>query len=307
MFKKMNKKVKNFIFINIGVMGLALSFSFFLSPFDLVTGGVGGIAINILNILERFGIVIDASSRTIVESAIMMGVNLLLLFISLFLIGKEFFFKTLYCTVAYPIYSFLFGELARIVKFTELLPVENNNIGGMLIIVLFSALLSGVSIGIAIKYGASTGGIDIVEQVMFKYFNVPYSTTLFVCDGITIIIASILSMNLLPICYGAIYVWLMGKLIDSVVFGGFRSYSVSIITSKPDIIKAYILENINRGLTIVEAVGGYTGNDLKMIICVMTSSEVSEIRGNIKSLDENAFMYITQTSEVSGIGFTKDR
>jgi uncharacterized membrane-anchored protein YitT (DUF2179 family) len=307
MFKKMNKKVKNFIFINIGVMGLALSFSFFLSPFDLVTGGIGGIAINILNILERFGIVIDASNRTIVESAIMMGVNLLLLFISLFLIGKEFFFKTLYCTVAYPIYSFLFGELARIVKFTELLPVENNNIGGMLIIVLFSALLSGVSIGIAIKYGASTGGIDIVEQVMFKYFNVPYSTTLFVCDGITIIIASILSMNLLPICYGAIYVWLMGKLIDSVVFGGFRSYSVSIITSKPDIIKAYILENINRGLTIVEAVGGYTGNDLKMIICVMTSSEVSEIRGNIKSLDENAFMYITQTSEVSGIGFTKDR
>jgi uncharacterized membrane-anchored protein YitT (DUF2179 family) len=307
MFKKMNKKVKNFIFINIGVMGLALSFSFFLSPFDLVTGGIGGIAINILNILERFGIVIDASSRTIVESAIMMGVNLLLLFISLFLIGKEFFFKTLYCTVAYPIYSFLFGELARIVKFTELLPVESTNIGGMLIIVLFSALLSGVSIGIAIKYGASTGGIDIVEQVMFKYFNVPYSTTLFVCDGITIIIASILSMNLLPICYGAIYVWLMGKLIDSVVFGGFRSYSVSIITSKPDIIKAYILENINRGLTIVEAVGGYTGNDLKMIICVMTSSEVSEIRGNIKSLDENAFMYITQTSEVSGIGFTKDR
>lgn len=307
MFKKMNKKVKNFIFINIGVMGLALSFSFFLSPFDLVTGGIGGIAINILNILERFGIVIDASNRTIVESGIMMGVNLLLLFISLFFIGKEFFFKTLYCTVAYPIYSFLFGELARIVKFTELLPVENNNIGGMLIIVLFSALLSGVSIGIAIKYGASTGGIDIVEQVMFKYFNVPYSTTLFVCDGITIIIASILSMNLLPICYGAIYVWLMGKLIDSVVFGGFRSYSVSIITSKPDIIKAYILENINRGLTIVEAVGGYTGNDLKMIICVMTSSEVSEIRGNIKSLDENAFMYITQTSEVSGIGFTKDR
>lgn len=307
MFKKMNKKVKNFIFINICVMGLALSFSFFLSPFDLVTGGIGGIAINILNILERVGIVIDASSRTIVESAIMMGVNLLLLFISLFLIGKEFFFKTLYCTVAYPIYSFLFGELARIVKFTELLHVESNNIGGMLIIVLFSALLSGVSIGIAIKYGASTGGIDIVEQVMFKYFNVPYSTTLFVCDGITIIIASILSMNLLPICYGAIYVWLMGKLIDSVVFGGFRSYSVSIITSKPDIIKAYILENINRGLTIVEAVGGYTGNDLKMIICVMTSSEVSEIRGNIKSLDENAFMYITQTSEVSGIGFTKDR
>lgn len=307
MFKNMNKKLKNFIFINIGVMGLALSFSFFLSPFGLVTGGIGGIAINVINILERFNIEISEAYHTIIESIIMMGINILLLFLSLLLIGKEFFFKTLYCAIAYPIYTFLFGELATLVKFTELLPINASDIGGMLIIVLFSALLSGVSIGIAIKYGASTGGIDIIEKIMLKYFNVPYSVTLFVCDGITIVTASILSTNLLPICYGAIYMWLMGKLIDSVVFGGFRSYSVSIITSKPDIIKTFILENVNRGLTIVEAEGGYTGKDLKMIICVMTSSEVSLVRGNIKNLDDNAFMYISQTSEVSGIGFTKER
>ena len=307
MFNKMNKKLKNFIFINIGVMGLALSFSFFLSPFGLVTGGIGGIAINVINILDRFGIEISESYHTIIESVIMMSINVILLILAFFLIGKEFFFKTLYCAVAYPIYTFLFGELAALVKFKELLPIDGSNIGGMLIIVLFSALLSGVSIGIAIKYGASSGGIDIIEKIMLKYFNVPYSITLFVCDGITIIIASILSKNLLPICYGAIYMWLMGKLIDSVVFGGFRSYSVSIITSKPEVIKTFIIENVNRGLTVVEATGGYTGNDLKMIICVMTSSEVSYIRGNIKSLDDNAFMYITQTSEVSGMGFTKER
>ncbi len=307
MFKKMNKKLKNFIFINIGVMGLALSFSFFLSPFGLVTGGIGGIAINVINILGKFNIEINSSYHTIIESVIMMVINIVLLILALLLIGKEFFFKTLYCSIAYPIYTFLFGELATLVQFTELLPINSSDIGGMLIIVLFSALLSGVSIGIAIKYGASTGGIDIIEKIMLKYFNIPYSVTLFVCDGITIVAASILSTNLLPICYGAIYMWLMGKLIDSVVFGGFRSYSVSIITSKPDIIKTFILENVNRGLTIVEAEGGYTGKDLKMIICVMTSSEVSLVRGNIKNLDDNAFMYISQTSEVSGIGFTKER
>lgn len=307
MLKNINKKIKNFIFINIGVMGLALSFSFFLSPYELVTGGIGGIAINVINILAKFGVVITESNQIFVESGIMMGVNIILLILAFFLIGKDFFLKTLYCAIAYPIYSFLFGELANLIKFKELLSIDGSDIGGMLIIVLFSALLSGVSIGIAIKYGASTGGIDIIEKIMLKYFNVPYSVTLFVCDGITIVIASILFSNLLPICYGAIYVWLMGKLIDSVVFGGFRSYSVSIITAKPDIIKKFILEHVNRGLTIVEAVGGYTGNDLKMIICVMTSSEVSFIRGNIKLLDENAFMYISQTSEVSGMGFTKER
>ena len=307
MFKKFNKKIKNFLFINIGVMGLALSFSFFLSPFGLVTGGIGGIAINVINILEKCGIIIPDNYHTIIESGIMMGVNAILLVLALLLIGKDFFFKTLYCSIAYPIYTLLFGKLATLVKFTELLPIDNNNIGGMLIIVLFSALLSGVSIGLSIKYGASTGGIDIVEKIFLKYFNIPYSVTLFICDGITIVTASVISMNLLPVCYGAIYIWLMGRLIDSVVFGGFRSYSVTIITSKPEVIKSFILKHVNRGLTIVDAEGGYTGNDLKMIICVMTSGEVSLIRGNLKSLDEAAFMYISQTSEVSGIGFTKDR
>ena len=307
MLKKMNKKFKNFIFINIGVIGLAFAFSFFLSPYNLVVGGIGGIAINFVNILTNFNIEINSEYYSLIESGIMMGINVILLILAFFLIGKEFFLKTLYCAIAYPIFTFLFGKLAEIVKFTEILPIETTNIGGMLIIVLFSALLSGVCIGIAIKYGASTGGIDIIEKIMLKYFHIPYSVTLFVCDGITILIASILSKNLLPVCYGAIYIWLMGRLIDSVVFGGFRSYSVTIISSKPLVIKDFILQHVNRGLTIVDAEGGYTGKDLKMLICVMTSSEVSLIRGNLKSLDDEAFMYISQTSEVSGIGFTKDR
>ena len=302
-----NRKLKSFIFINVGLIGLALSFSFFLSPYGLVTGGIGGIAINVINILKKFGVEISDAQYPLIEFIIMESVNVSLLIVSLFLVGKEFFFKTLYCSVAYPVYAYLFGELADLVKFTELLPIESDNIGGMLIIVLFSALLSGVSIGLALKYGASTGGIDIIEKIMLKYFNVPYSVTLFVCDGITIVIASFLAINLLPIFYGAIYMYLMGRLIDSVVFGGFRSYSVTIITSKCEEVKNFILMNVNRGLTIVDAEGGYTGKDLKMIICIMTSNEVSNIRGNIKLLDENAFMYITQTSEVSGIGFTKDR
>ena len=86
MLKNINKKIKNFIFINIGVMGLALSFSFFLSPYELVTGGIGGIAINVINILAKFGVVITESNQTFVESGIMMGVNIILLILAFFLI-----------------------------------------------------------------------------------------------------------------------------------------------------------------------------------------------------------------------------
>lgn len=303
-----NKKIKDFIFINIGVMGLALSFSFLLSPFELVTGGMGGIAINVLNILEKwFKISINPDMVSLFESIIILSLNGLLLLISLFLIGKEFFFKTLYCSIAYPVFVGLFGMLYKVIDFGSLLPVDTSNIGNIFVIVLFSSILSGVSIGLAIKHGASTGGVDIIEQINLKYFNIPYSTTLLIVDGIIVLVASILTTNVYPILYGIIYIYISGHLIDSVVFGGFQSYNVSIITSRSEMVKKIIIENINRGLTVVDAVGGYTGQDLKMIVCVMSSSEVSKLRGKIKEIDQNAFLFVTRTQEVSGIGFTKER
>lgn len=303
-----NKKIKDFIFINIGVMGLALSFSFLLSPFELVTGGMGGIAINVLNILEKwFKISINPDMVSLFESIIILSLNSLLLLISLFLIGKEFFFKTLYCSIAYPVFVGLFGMLYKVIDFGSLLPVDTSNIGNIFVIVLFSSILSGVSIGLAIKHGASTGGVDIIEQINLKYFNIPYSTTLLMVDGIIVLVASILTTNVYPILYGIIYIYISGHLIDSVVFGGFQSYNVSIITSRSEMVKKIIIENINRGLTVVDAVGGYTGQDLKMIVCVMSSSEVSKLRGKIKEIDQDAFLFVTRTQEVSGIGFTKER
>ena len=120
-------------------------------------------------------------------------------------------------------------------------------------------------------------------------------------------VAAILSKNVYPILYGIIYIYLSGNLIDSVVSGGFKSYNVSIITNETEKVRQGILEHIDRGLTIVEAVGGYTNENRQMIICVMSSAEVNKMRGIIKELDEHAFMFVTRTSEVSGVGFTKDR
>ncbi len=308
----MKKKIKNFLWINLGVMGLALSFSFFLSANGLVTGGIGGLAINVLGIIERIsGKSLDYDHYNLYNSLIILGVNVTLLIISYFLIGKSFFFKTLYCSIAYPVFTFLFGKLYDIVNFSELLPVGNiydiSGVGSTLIVILFSSMLSGVSIGLAIKHGASTGGVDVIEQINLKYFNIPYSVTLFAVDGLIVLVAAILSKNVYPILYGIIYIYLSGNLIDSVVFGGFKSYNVSIITNETEKVRQGILEHIDRGLTIVEAVGGYTNENRQMIICVMSSAEVNKMRGIIKELDEHAFMFVTRTSEVSGVGFTKDR
>ncbi len=309
----MKKQLKKFLWINLGVMGLALSFSFFLSANGLVTGGIGGLAINILEIIERVsGNTFGYDHYNLYNSLIILGINVILLILAYFLIGKSFFFKTLYCSVAYPIFTFIFGKVYELIKFDELLPVAEDiysihGVGSVLIVILFSSLLSGVSIGLAIKHGASTGGVDIIEQINLKYFHIPYSITLFAVDGVIVLIAAILAGSFYPILYGIIYIFLSGSLIDSVVFGGFKSYNVSIITNNIDIIKPVILINIRRGLTVIDAIGGYTNENRKMIICVMTSAEVNKMRGIIKELDEEAFMFVTRTSEVNGIGFTKER
>lgn len=308
----MKKKIKNFIWINLGVMGLALSFSFFLSANGLVTGGIGGLAINILTIIEKIsGKALDYNHYNLYNALIILGINLILLIMAYFLIGKSFFFKTLYCSVTYPIFTFLFGKLYDLINFSQLLPVGDiydiNGVGSTLIVILFSSILSGVSIGLAIKHGASTGGVDVIEQINLKYFHIPYSVTLFIVDGLIVMLAAILAKNMYSILYGIIYIYLSGNLIDSVVFGGFKSFNVSIVTNEVEKVRQGILEQINRGLTIIEAVGGYTNQNHQMIICIMSSAEVNKMRGIIKELDQNAFMFVTRTSEVSGIGFTKER
>lgn len=303
-----NQKAISFIKINLGLIGLAAAFSFLLTPYNLVTGGVGGMGLNLQYFLKNFtDLNITPALGNLIVSSFILAFNVILLTLAYFLVGKDFCLKTLYCALIYPVYVWFFGKIYDWTSFSSLLVIDPTNIGECAVIVLFAAIIGGYSVGISIKYGASTGGVDIIEKIAYVKFHISYSTTLFVVDGSTVVIASILMKNISPILYGVLYIYIFGRIIDAVVFGGFNVCSVNIVTNVPEKVKELIFKNVDRGLTEISACGGYTGQPTKLIVCIMSKNEVGKMRSLICTVDPKAFMYVNRASEVSGLGFTKER
>ena len=248
---------------------------------------------------------------------------MLLLVISLFAIGKDFFVKTLYASIIYPVYVFIWEKIIEALgdNFISLSAISNEiqttlNLsdtaikiimaGGYLLFIMFGAVLAGTGLGLALKKDASTGGVDIIQIILLKYLKIPFSVSLFIIDGSIVLSAALYFGDILTIFYGIAFIYISGTVLDSVAFNGFRSRSVSIITRKSTAVKEKIYEVLSRGVTEVYARGGYSEVDCKMLICVMSNSEFYKIKPLILEIDPSAFIYVNKASEVHGEGFTYD-
>ena len=289
------KLFKEYAYITLGVFLVALSFSFFLDPYDLVIGGVSGIAI----ILEQY---MDTS-------LVILLINGALLVLGLFLLGKDFFVKTAYGSLMFPIIIYplnlLYGVLVEM-NHGELL-ISNEE---MLLITLFGALIMGLGLGIAIKHGGTTGGTEIAQNICYKYFRMPYSLSLFLFDGIIVLIGFLAlkspegKYQFTFLLYAIIFIYISGLVTDQIVFRGFNKRAVYIISEQNDAIKKRILEDFERGVTQVQVVGGYTGKDRSKLVCVLSTSQFYKLKMIINDIDPKAFYYVVRASEVGGEGFT---
>lgn len=289
------KFFKEYAYITLGVFLVALSFSFFLDPYDLVIGGVSGIAI----ILEQY---MDTS-------LVILLINGALLVLGLFLLGKDFFVKTAYGSLMFPIIIYplnlLYGVLVEM-NHGELL-ISNEE---MLLITLFGALIMGLGLGIAIKHGGTTGGTEIAQNICYKYFRMPYSLSLFLFDGIIVLIGFLAlkspegKYQFTFLLYAIIFIYISGLVTDQIVFRGFNKRAVYIISEQNDAIKKRILEDFERGVTQVQVVGGYTGKDRSKLVCVLSTSQFYKLKMIINDIDPKAFYYVVRASEVGGEGFT---
>ena len=291
------RKLKDFISINIGVLLSSIAFVFVMEPNHAVYGGVQGISI-IMNHL------IPGIDRT---SYYLLILNGLFLILGLFFVGKDFFFKTLYCSVAGFVYAWLLEWFLtpEVINVSVELFQENG-----LLVVFFSAVLMGSGLGLALKAGASTGGVDILQAMFYKYFKIPYGKSLIIIDGTIVLIGSILlhtnTAMVENILYALVMIIVSGSVMDAIVFSGFNVRAMYVITKEPDKVKAYILEKLSRGVTEIKATGGYTGEDRKMLLCVLSSREYYVLKDIIQTIDETAFIYATRASEVHGEGFSYD-
>ena len=249
----------------LGVLIVAIAYNLFLLPAKVVYG-VGGLGI-IFNSLFK----IDPSLVILVSSVI-------LLFLSLILLGKEETKKTVIGSLLYPVFVKLTSSVGQIVDLSNTDP---------LLIVLFGAVISGFGLGLIFKAGFTTGGTDILNQIVSKYFKMSMGNSMFFTDGI-IILSSVFVFGWTKIMYSIISLYIISIMTDKVILGISNSKAFYIITDHEEEVKKFVLKHLSHGVTILDAKGGFTGQNQKVIMCIIPTKEYFIAKEGIHEIDSNA-------------------
>lgn len=270
-------RLKRWVEFLLGVLIVAIAYNLFLLPAKVVYG-VGGLGI-IFNSLFK----IDPSLVILVSSVI-------LLFLSLILLGKEETKKTVIGSLLYPVFVKLTSSVGQIVDLSNTDP---------LLIVLFGAVISGFGLGLIFKAGFTTGGTDILNQIVSKYFKMSMGNSMFFTDGI-IILSSVFVFGWTKIMYSIISLYIISIMTDKVILGISNSKAFYIITDHEEEVKKFVLKHLSHGVTILDAKGGFTGQNQKVIMCIIPTKEYFIAKEGIHEIDSNAFFVVTDAYEVSG-------
>lgn len=272
-----------------GIILMNFGFYFFLLPTELVTGGVTGIAV----ILNTFGISPSLS---------ILALNIVCLLFGLFTMGKQFFLKTIMGSLFSPV----------VIVLLELLNVDPQIIlnqlteSKLLVSSLLGALGIGFGLGIVFRNGGSTGGVDILQNVMHKKNHLSYNIAFLLTDGIIVLVGLLFFKNIENFLFSVGVVILSGLIIDNISILGRAGQTLFIVTEKEEAVKQAIFKELDRGTTIIDAKGGYSGKDKKLVICVTSKRELNLIRAVVDKADPDAFTFIAQTKEAVGRGFSRD-
>ena len=253
----------------------------FLLPSGLPTGGTTGIAL-LVNRLTGLSV-----------SMFVLGFNIVMLVVGFIFLGKKFAFTTIVSTFTYPICLELFGQIFANVHFTDDIWLNT----------IFSGLGIGVGLGIVIRMGASTGGMDIPPLILNKYFKIPVSVSLNAFD-ICILLGQAILIPPEMLLYGVILVITYTTVLNKVLLLGGSKMEVKIISRNPEPIRQAIIGHLDRGLTILRAEGGYSQEDRQVLLVVVSNRELHQLERIVKNIDPESFVIVSEVREVSGRGFS---
>ena len=264
-------------FFLLGLLLMSISFNVFILPNDIVYG-VGGLGVIFYRTMG-----IDPSLVIFIGSAA-------LLVLSYLLLGWDKTRNSIIGSLLYPVFVKLTGPLSGYLDFgaTE-----------AIVTVICGSVLTGFGLGLVFRSGFTTGGTDILNQIFSKYFKVSIGKAMIFTDGVIITIA-LFVFGFQKFIYSIINMYLIGVMTDKVILGISESKSFYIITEHETDIKKYIMNNLSHGVTVLDARGGYTGNVLKVIMCIIPTKEYFKAKEGIKAIDPNAFFLVTDAYEVSG-------
>lgn len=278
------ESVANYIQIVVGCFFLAVSFNTLLNGNHIVSGGLPGLS----TLLQ---------SRLHIEPALtQVAINIPLFFLGIRLLGGRFGAKTLIGILLLPLFVF----------FTRGLPLMTHN---LLLASLYGGIGCGIGVGLLFRGGGSVGGTSLAAQLLSRRTGIGLGTALLLCDGLIIAAAS-LSFGPEQAMYGMITLFVTKRTIDAVQSGLSSSKLAHIIARTPEGVEAIqraIIEDIDRGLTILNAKGGFTGQERPVLLVVVSQSEVSRLKAVVHAADPSAFLVLSDVAEVLGQGFKQYR
>lgn len=275
------RKIKNTLLVLLGNIIYACTVKFFLLPSGLMTGGTTGIALAV-NYWTGLSV-----------SLFVLLFNVAMLIIGWIVFGRAFAFSTILSTFAYPVFlsalNFIFGD----VVITD----------DVLMNMVFSGLGIGIALGTVIRTGASTGGMDIPPLMLQKYFKIPVSVSMYIFDFIILLLQAI-THTADEVLYGIVLVLIYTMALDKMIMIGTTKTELKIVSCKSEEIRQAILEQMDRGVTMLEGEGGYLRKPTQIVLSVISNREVPKIEKIIHEIDPESFLIISRVSEVRGRGFT---
>ncbi|MBD8033885.1 MULTISPECIES: YitT family protein [Solibacillus] len=271
--------IKEYLFVIIGAAVIAFGFNVFLFPNQVASGGVSGIS-TILH--GMFG-----WNAGIVQYAF----NIPLFIAGVIVLGKKFGIKSFIGTIALPFFVILTASWDA----WTLNPLLGSIFGGIVV---------GLGIGLVFKGNASTGGTDLLAQIITKFTGLTLGTSVLFIDGVIAVSAAIV-FDLEKGLYALIGLYVTTKTIDIVQLGFSQSKMVYIITRKETEVRDAIYKEVNRGITKLPAYGGYTGEERPVLMVVVYQTEFTKLKQVLKAVDPEAFVIVSDAYEVLGEGFKK--
>lgn len=275
------RKLLSVVFVLLGNILYAATVQLFLIPADLMTGGTTGIA---LAVSKLTGISV---------SGFVLAFNIGMLILGWLALGKSFAVTTVISTFAYPAGLELLGRLTDGAVLTT----------DPWLCAVFAGLGIGVSLGIVIRAGASTGGMDIPPLVLNRYFRVPVSVSLYVFDFVILLFQAVDNPPE-KVLYGIILVLIYTVVLDKLLLLGTTRTEIKVISPRHEQIRDAIIHKLDRGVTMLSGESGYMGEKTQMIFSVISNRELPRIEKIIRDIDPDSFMVVSHVCEVRGRGFS---
>lgn len=276
-------KIKEFladtlVFILGGIL-YSVAINCFLSRNNILNGGFTGVA-TIINFLFDLPI-----------GTVLFIMNIPVFAVAFKKLGVRFVLRTVWATLIN----------STLIDIGVLLPVYQND---LLLSSLFGGALTGIALGIIFVRNATTGGVDIIAKlIQLKNPHISMGRSILLFDAAIVVLGGIVYGNVESMLYAAVVIFVSAQVLDYIIYGVSRGAMIMIITKKSDEIRRMIINDFNRGVTVLKGQGGYSGEDKNVLLCACYDNQAQKFIKKIKSADENAFFIVTQSKQILGNGF----